>query len=143
MDRRRIVPCGRVLGLETRLARSCDNCRGRPRRHAPKRVAQARGPSASSVSRWLVRRLVGLQFCQRAYHRSHFAVWSIAFVSAATDEIEALAKIEHPFRGDAGDAGVTKPPCSRRVVSRWRKRGDFSRCFLADDLRARVRAYAT
>jgi hypothetical protein len=26
---------------------------------------------------------------------------SVAFVSTATDEIEALAKIEHPFRGDA------------------------------------------
>src|SRR5205823_1022804 len=113
MDRRRIVPCGCVLGLETRLARSCDNCRGRPRRHAPKRVAQARGPSASSVSRWLVRRLVGLQFCQRAYHRSHFAVWSIAFVSAATDEIEALAKIEHPFRGDAGDE-IGRASCRER-----------------------------
>src|SRR2546421_373919 len=78
---------------------------------------RAARPSASSVSRWLVRRLVGLQFCQRAYHRSHFAVWSIAFVSAATDEIEALAKIEHPFRGDAGDAGGIQPHCSGRALS--------------------------
>src|SRR6266481_10107502 len=105
MDRSRIVPCGCVLGLETRLARSCDDYCSCSRRHAPKRIAQARSPSASAVSRWLVCRLVGLQFRQRAYHRSHFALWSIAFVSAATDEIEVLAKIEHPFRGDAGDAG--------------------------------------
>src|SRR5882757_2678930 len=117
MDRRRPVSGRDILGLETRLAGSCDNRRGRPRRHAPKRIAQARGPSASAVSRWLVRRLVGLQFRQRAYHRSDFALWSVAFVSAATDEIEALAKIEHPFRGDAGDVGGIQPDCSWRALS--------------------------
>src|SRR5437660_13349 len=71
----------------------------------------------TAVYRWLVRRLVGLQFRQRAYHRSHFALWSIAFVSTATDEIEALAKTDHPFRGDAGDAGGIQPHCSGRALS--------------------------
>src|SRR6266446_8336254 len=109
MDRSRIVPCGCVLGLETRLAGSCyDHC-NRPGRHASKRIAQARSPSASSVSRWLVRRLVGLQFRQRSCYWGNFALRSVAFVSVATDEIEALAKIEHPFRGDAGDAGWIQP----------------------------------
>ena len=60
------------------------------------------------------------ELCKLAVHRHHpfldgwFVDWSgytfasghtigaVAFVFAATDEIEALAKIEHPFRGDAG-----------------------------------------
>src|SRR5207248_11359757 len=113
----RIVHCCCVLGLDTRLARSCYVHCDRAERHASIRIAQARGPSASVVSLWLVRRLVGLQFRQRSYHRSHFALWSIAFVSAATDEIEALAKIEHPLRGDAGDAGGIQPHCSWRALS--------------------------
>ena len=59
----------------------------------------------------------GYSFRQRAYHRSHFALRSVAFVSAATDEIEALAKIEHPLRGDAGDAGWIQPHCSWGALS--------------------------
>ena len=46
-----------------------------------------------------------------------FALRAVAFVFAATDEIEALAKIEHSFRGDAGDAGWIQSHCSWRALS--------------------------
>jgi hypothetical protein len=65
---------------------------------------------------------------------------SVAFVSTATDEIEALAKIEHFFRGDAGDVRGIQPHCSWRPLSQRRHRGDFFRCSLVDDLRAPVKS---
>src|SRR5437867_7723968 len=143
MDRRRRISSRGILRLETCLVCSChDDCR-RSRRHAPKRITQARRPSASSISRWLVRRLVRLQFCQRPYHRSDFALRAATFVSPATDEIEALAKINHSFGCDAGDAGWIQSHCSWRALSQRRHCGDISWRSLADDLCALVKADAT
>ncbi len=67
---------------------------------------------APGLAKFLVCRLVGLQFRQRPYHRSDFALWPAAAFSPAADEIEALAKVDHPFRGYAGDAGWIQSHCS-------------------------------
>src|SRR5207248_10886049 len=110
---------------------------------ASKRNPKARGPSASSVSRWLVRRLVGLQLRQRPYYRGNFAVRSAAFVSAAIDEIEAPAKINHSFGCYAGDAGWIQSHCSWRALSQRCHCSDISWRSLVDDLYAFVKAAAT
>ena len=45
--------------------------------------------------------------------------------------------------GDAGDAGWIQSHCSWRALSQRRHRSDISRCSLADDLHALVKADAT
>src|SRR6059058_3387631 len=65
------------------------------------------------------------------------------FVSAAADEIEAPAKIDHSFRRDAGNAGWIQPHCSWRALSHRRHCGDISRRSLADDMCALIKADAT